>query len=327
MLVSILVPTYNHESYILDTLRGIDKQDIDFPCELLIGDDASVDKTGEICNSFVFSNKNILLKYYRHATNKGVLDNWRYLVSQARGKYFAVCEGDDYWTDSSKLSTQVAILESDHRLSICFHRTRYFHSNNNETIYLSPQVNIPVKTTINDLALGNYIDNLSVVCKNFSVNGKYPDWVFNSELPVPDYVWHMFNAQFGEIFFVDRVMADYRMRSDSVWSSIDKEQQAVYIVEKLIFHLKQNINNNIVKENLSKQAMTILFEFTRQHPDDCDERIINSVLKVVDPRSLYAYMVQKYNEQKAVNDLISSSFSFKLGRIITYPKRIFCGGK
>lgn len=327
VLVSILVPTYNQEQYILDTLHGIDQQQIDFSCEVLIGDDASTDQTGDVCKSFEFTNKNIAVKYFRHTENKGVLGNWRFLVGQACGKYFAVCEGDDYWTEPKKLSTQVAILEADQQLAICFHRTRYFHSHNKETIYLSPQVTVPSRTTINELALSNYIDNLSVVCRNFSVDGQYPEWVFDAKLPVPDYVWHMYNAQFGEIFFVDTVMADYRVRNDSVWSSIHKEQQAVSIVEQLISHLKQHIINNTVQENLSKQAMTILFEFKRQHPNDSDERIVDSILKVVEPRFLYAFMAQKYKEQQTVNGLIRSSFSFKLGRLFTYPKRLFSRGK
>jgi glycosyltransferase involved in cell wall biosynthesis len=323
VLVSILVPTYNQEKYILETLQGIDQQHIDFPCEVLIGDDSSTDQTGDLCRSFSFSNRNIRVKYFQHTSNKGVLGNWQFLVSQASGQYFAVCEGDDYWTDPTKLSTQVAILEADQELAICFHRTRYFHSNNKETIYVSPQIEVLSRTTINELALGNYIDNLSVVCRNYSIKGQYPQWVFAQDLPVPDYVWHMYNAQFGEIFFVDKVMADYRVRHDSVWSSIDKEQQAVSIVEKLIRHLKLHINKTLVQENLSKQAMTILFEFKRHYPHSSDERIVESVLNVVEPRFLYSFMAQKYKEQQLQNRHLISSFSFKLGQLLNYPKRFF----
>ncbi|MCP9805805.1 hypothetical protein KBY71_04620, partial [Cyanobium sp. T1B-Tous] len=71
-------------------------------------------------------------------------------------------------------------------------------------------------TTINDLALGNYIHTCSCVFRNRGVMIFGPNF---KECPLGDYYMHMMNAQHGNIYYVDSVMAVYRIHNDSLWSS------------------------------------------------------------------------------------------------------------
>lgn len=122
-LVSVIVITYNHEAYIEQTIEGILAQQCDFPIELIIGEDKSKDRTLEICLSYQQKYPNIIRVVSWHE-NIGATANFLRVWSRARGKYLAICEGDDYWIDSAKLKKQVAIMEQMPDVTLCGARTR-----------------------------------------------------------------------------------------------------------------------------------------------------------------------------------------------------------
>jgi glycosyltransferase involved in cell wall biosynthesis len=99
-LVSICCITYNHEPYIRDAIEGFLMQKTDFPVEILIFDDASQDRTQEIIKEYASKNENIitfLQTENQWSKGKDGLIDW--LFPSAKGKYIALCEGDDYWID------------------------------------------------------------------------------------------------------------------------------------------------------------------------------------------------------------------------------------
>lgn len=118
-LVSVCVQTFQHANYIEQCLDGILMQKINFDYEILLGDDESTDGTREICEKYAkkYQNK-IRLFLHSRENNIKINDrptgrfNFMYNLSKARGKYIALCEGDDYWTDQSKLQKQVDFLEN-----------------------------------------------------------------------------------------------------------------------------------------------------------------------------------------------------------------------
>lgn len=327
-LVSVLVPTFNQEAYILQTLNSINMQEVDFLIEVLIGDDASTDGTGTICSDYNFSNKRILKRYIRHDHNLGVIGNWKYLLSIAKGKYLAVCEGDDYWTAIHKLRTQLQILESRPDISICFHQTRYFDTHTGNTIKFSPAHNIPEVTTISELAQLNYIDNLSVVCRNLVEGNQYPDWVFHKNLPVPDYLWHMYNAQFGNIYYISECMADYRIRPDSVWSSVTKLQQALSIIDLLLVPLYEHMREPKVIYGLHNQVMNIFYEYALYSSDVAGtNELIKRVVELIPNTYSLCFLIEQNKALLQQNQMLKKSFSYKLGSFLLMPKRILTRGK
>ena len=122
-LVSVFCPTYNHENYIRDCLNGIVMQKTAFQIEVIVQDDASTDKTLEIIEEY--ARTHLFVNVVTHEENyfsKGMSIN-EYLFQNAKGKYIAICEGDDYWTDPLKLQKQVDFLETNPEYSCCFHNT------------------------------------------------------------------------------------------------------------------------------------------------------------------------------------------------------------
>ena len=119
-MVSVCIQTYNHENYIKKCLDGILSQETNFTFEILIGEDASTDKTREICIDYAkkFPDKIKLILHHRannikiHGNPSGRF-NFLYNIFSASGKYIAFCDGDDYWIDNQKLQKQVDFLESN----------------------------------------------------------------------------------------------------------------------------------------------------------------------------------------------------------------------
>jgi len=121
--ISVICLTYNHEKFILDTLNGFLQQETRLNIEYIINDDASTDKTSEIIEEFIVKNKQLKIKYikakkneYSEGKNPGVK-----LLSIAKGRYTALCEGDDYWIDGNKLQKQYEFLEENKDYSMYIH--------------------------------------------------------------------------------------------------------------------------------------------------------------------------------------------------------------
>lgn len=121
-LVSVCMITYNHENYIQDAIEGVLMQETSFPFEVIIHDDASTDKTADIIRKYAAEDARIKPIYQtENQYSKGIRAFPHYVWPQAQGKYVAVCEGDDYWTDPHKLQKQVGFLENNSDCSLCFH--------------------------------------------------------------------------------------------------------------------------------------------------------------------------------------------------------------
>jgi glycosyltransferase involved in cell wall biosynthesis len=115
IMVSIAVATYNHENYIKEALESFLMQKTNFNVEIIINDDASTDKTAEIVKEYKDKYPHII-KTYLQKENQYSLGKkpwFEVLFPNSKGKYIALCEGDDYWTDQLKLQKQVDFLETN----------------------------------------------------------------------------------------------------------------------------------------------------------------------------------------------------------------------
>ena len=121
-LVSICCTAYNHEKYLAQALDSFLSQKCDFPFEILIHDDVSTDSTADIIRDYAARYPEVVLPMFQKENqySKGVPINETFNFPRARGKYIALCEGDDYWCDDTKLARQIAHMESDPECTFCF---------------------------------------------------------------------------------------------------------------------------------------------------------------------------------------------------------------
>lgn len=130
MKLSVCVITYNHATYIRQCIDSIINQNCNFDYEIIIGDDCSTDKTQEILLDCYKSYPNLIRLLFNNK-NIGISDNYRQVLETARGEYIALCEGDDYWTDSLKLRKQVDFLDSHRNYGFVGSYNQLLFPNNN----------------------------------------------------------------------------------------------------------------------------------------------------------------------------------------------------
>lgn len=160
-----------------------------FRIEVLIGDDLSSDKTKDIIMSYVKKYPSII-KLVPRRKNLGVVGNMMDLFDRATGKYIALCEGDDFWTDPLKLQKQVDFLESNPEFTVCFHPVKVFYQDASKEDYVFPDLRLSsAEVDIETLLQRNVIQTNSVVYRRQQGYDK----LTNSILPL-DWYLHLLHA-------------------------------------------------------------------------------------------------------------------------------------
>lgn len=217
--LSILCIAYNQVKFIRDCLDGFVMQKTNFPFEVIIHDDASTDGTADIIREYAEKYPDIIKPIFQteNQFSKGVKIGKTYTWPLIRGKYVAMCEGDDYWTDPNKLQRQVDFLDAHPDYSVCFHPVRVTWDDKSKPDSVFPTKRYRFnKTTLelSDLLKHNFIQTNSVVyrwrteCSDLFPNGILPG----------DWYMHLLHAQVGKIGFIPDVMAVYRRNAGGIWT-------------------------------------------------------------------------------------------------------------
>jgi len=121
LIVSIRCIVYNQAPYLRQCLDGFVMQKTDFRFEAIVHDDASTDDSASIIEEYAEKYpeiiKPILETENQYSKHDGSLR--RIVDSACKGKYIALCEGDDYWTDPLKLQKQIDFMESHPEYGMC----------------------------------------------------------------------------------------------------------------------------------------------------------------------------------------------------------------
>lgn len=220
-LLSIACITYNHERFIRDTIEGFLLQQTTFKVEILIHDDASIDATQSIIKEYQEKYPGLIfptLQTKNQFSQSGLEFSFREL-ERAKGKYIALCEGDDYWTDSLKLQTQVMFLEQNPGFSMSFHEAAIVSENLDFPLqWHKPKSDV---LDISKIILKHYIPTCSLVFRNDHFPKPYPDWIFKGILG--DIPIQIILASHGPAKFFPSKMSVYRKHVGGI--TMDKERQ------------------------------------------------------------------------------------------------------
>lgn len=230
--VSVIMIAYNQADTIGEAIRSVVLQRAPFPFELIVADDASTDSTLGVARQWQERYPDIIRIIGRPA-NLGLQGNFLDAWAQARGEYIAICEGDDHWSSRHKLRRQAAWLDSHPGCSLVFHRV-WNHYADTRTLSLS-NPRQPRDITLEDLARGNVITNLSVMYRAIPA-AELPGWL--SSVKLFDYAFHSLHLARGNGRFLPRPMAVYRRYSRGIWSGDPTRafRLALDVRERLIAH-------------------------------------------------------------------------------------------
>ncbi len=250
--VSVCLITYGHEKYIRHAIEGVLMQQCNFEVELIIANDCSPDKTDIIVQDILKNHsKKSWVKYFNKDKNIGMMPNFIFALKQCTGKYIALCDGDDYWTDPSKLQKQVDILEANPHLVGCFHNSeeRYWNDYSKaSSLYLSFPGGREI--SIQELTQYNMVPTASIVFKR-----SIADEVFTEQflsLPIGDWPLHLLNTRNGNYYYLPQVMSVRNLNPHSVWGMQDHEKNVAHVVRVYNVLIKSGWFNESVSDLLKK---------------------------------------------------------------------------
>ncbi len=255
-LVSIFICTYNQESYIRETLDSLLMQDCDFNYEIVIAEDKSSDRTLDICQEYARKNEgkiNILSRQ----KNIGLIENFFQGITKCKGKYIAMCGGDDYWTDETKLQKQVAFLESHDDYVITYTDSVMINDNGDEISNTEVGIENLRDFSKTELQKGAFISPRAMMFRNvLDFNEINYSGIFQEDAFLISLL-----GEYGKGKFLDDIQPSiYRILKNGIWSSqteIERLFSSRSTFKRLIFlhKNKPEINRyykDLVHHNMSR---------------------------------------------------------------------------
>ena len=237
-MVSVSMITYNHEKYIAEAIEGVVMQKTTFPFELIIGEDFSADNTRAICIEYQKKYPDII-KLRLNDPNQGMMLNWINNIESGEGKYIALCDGDDYWTNPYKLQKQVDFMEANPDFAVCSHKVHTLMCGVlDENIEMEKDI-----LTTEDLINKDW--GLLTASIFFRKDAhKTPGWYYT--VKNGDYALQLIVSLSGKIKFLPEYMAVYRQHLGGMSSTLKPLNQTAWMVY-LLHEFNKYTNNGYKK--------------------------------------------------------------------------------
>lgn len=279
ILVSIICIAYNHEKYIRFALNGFLMQKTNFKYEILVHDDASTDNTAMILKEYQDKYPDLIHVVYQkenqHSKGNSPI---MILLEQARGKYLAFCEGDDYWIDDKKLQRQVDFLINNieygaiyHNVDIVDEENVIFYDNDAQNTFPKYQSYTLEK---NKLLIGYITGQLgTLVCRNFYINFTQKDKLaYRNCKANGDTKINLLLNSIGKIKYIEDIMSCYRRTyiGDS-YNARNKNKDFSSIRLKNIYELSKmiedifcmKISSGRIKDSIYRLTGDYLIDFIK----------------------------------------------------------------
>lgn len=220
-LVSISCITYNHANYIRQCLDGFFNQITNFEFEIILHDDASTDGTDIIVKEYQEKYPNVLKPIFqtKNQYSLGKKPAWEFNAPRWRGKYIAVCEGDDFWTDPLKLQKQVDYLEAHPECVMAYHDARMVDESGDLLQAWKVPAGLRKDHTSKELQEGDsFILSLSILFRNVPILTAMP--IEHSKVMNADNFLTSLLGAYGSGHYMAEVEpAVYRVHGGGIWSS------------------------------------------------------------------------------------------------------------
>lgn len=268
-VVSIFMMVYNHGKYLKECLDNILLQKTNFNYDIVIGEDCSQDNSREILLTYqkLYPGK---FKLLLHPQNIGAMKNQNEIFKNCTGKYIAICEGDDYWTDPLKLQKQVDFLEENKDCVLCFHKVKIVKPTGelvDDFITKVPE-NFELRETLAKKL--NYIHTPSVLFRNV-IQTEVDAMEFKNS-PIGDYFLYMMLTKYGKIGYLEDSMAVYRY-GVGIFSSLNRLKHIkvnILLFTNLYSYEKDPVIKEIFYQHLQDALSLVDEEFQKS------DRILNS---------------------------------------------------
>jgi glycosyltransferase involved in cell wall biosynthesis len=267
-LVSICVLTYNHENFVKEAIESFLMQRVNFDIEIVIHDDASTDQTQAILKKYDNDYPNLFKLLLQSENQKSKLGGGmgpRFNYSRAKGKYIAMCEGDDYWTDPLKLQKQVDFLERNEEFVVHAFNCNVVNEDNSVIADLRyPKLNHERIFSKNDLLKAATLPTLTICFRNILKQAE-----FITNVKSGDRALVIVLGKYGKGFFSKEIAGSYRKHSGGVSSAISKIQRLKISIDsnkKFEYYHNEKKNFKIAfffKNKRGRYYKSLLFEASK----------------------------------------------------------------
>lgn len=203
--VSVCITAYEHARYIEQCLRSVLVQDFDGVFEVLVGDDGSCDGTRDIIDAIAMEFPQIV-RVTHNAVRLGPNGNIQNLVAQAKGRFIAHLDGDDYWLPG-KLRRQIPIISGGDGAIAVYSNAEVVNDLGARlgvfSSYEAPEVSDDAL-----LEYGNFLNYSSMVYRE-----ELRHVVLSATPPFVDYLLNLRLSRLGKIAYVGEILVGYRWRS------------------------------------------------------------------------------------------------------------------
>lgn len=228
--VSVVCNTYNHKAYIRDALESFLMQKCNFPFEIIVHDDCSTDGTQEILKEYEGKHENLVILYEEeNLTSKGIYHFKERTLPVVRGKYIAICEGDDYWTNPLKLQKQFDALEAHPELNMCAHGSDIVDANSGKILYKIRRGDHDRIIPMREVVYGEFGEPVFLATASFF----YRKAILDNPPPFAnvmhlDLVTQLNGAYTNGIYYIAECMSDYRWWAIGSWTTQMRDRRDVY---------------------------------------------------------------------------------------------------
>ncbi len=314
ILVSVCCITYNQEKYIRNALDSFINQKTNFKYEVIIHDDASTDNTANIIKEYEEKYPNIIRAIYE-TENQYKLGKWSLIKTcrEAKGKYIAICEGDDFWTSENKLQMQVEYMESHPKCTLCFHNATILDMKTNtmenkfvpQTVEFKRYLKSDNIYNVGELELLGFIPTASFMFRTEELS-KLPSWF--EKCFVQDWPLKLIMTSFGYAYFINKTMSAYRMNAEgSVTDANMKKEKESKEGKLYILNKKQEVVD-LIDEFTNKEYKEVFdlrrteYEIERLMIEKKNKQIIeNNYLKSFDIIKRTKYLIKMYCPNIIIN--------------------------
>ncbi|MBQ0109457.1 MAG: glycosyltransferase family 2 protein [Clostridiales bacterium] len=261
--VSVVCNAYNQKKYIKSALEGFVMQKTNFLFEVLVHDDASTDGTQDVIREFEQKYPDIIKPIYdtenQYSKQNGSLR--KIAERRVQGKYIAICEGDDYWTDPLKLQKQFDFMESHPDYTLCGCSTDWLNMLNG-TVAKKSRTETDKDVTLEEFMLpsnGRPFPAVSFFVKT-DIWLSLPKWQF----PVGDLPLTYYCAMKGKVRMLADTMCVYRWNADGSWTANSSDYEKRAKINERMIQAYENMNEDteykydaLVKKVILKQKYTL----------------------------------------------------------------------
>lgn len=232
ILLSVCIITYNHGKYIAQAIDSVLAQKTTFPFEIIIGEDGSSDETSDIVMSYrdrypdkirVLSQdrKNVIYINGRATGRYNFLET----LSDARGKYIAPLEGDDFWIDVDKLQQQVEFLDANPQIAVCGH----WVSNVDEYGKTLEKQMLTGERCPHTFLMRDVFDGIPLHLNSLVIRKKclarLSEYPLTKKIPALDNYLMLILMLYGQGCCIPKTMSAYRIHSGGIWTSVQRHQK------------------------------------------------------------------------------------------------------